>query len=75
MNDYDDLIEALDDLKRVREERQTALNQSGHYDPHNYQAERYVEDVNTATEKLDTVFAKLVQRHQRGCQCPDQPLD
>lgn len=73
-NDYDELINALDELKAVRAERRNALNQSGHYDPHNYQQERYVEDVNKATERLDAIFAKLVRRHQRGCACPDQPL-
>ena len=73
-NNWDELIAALDDYKDIRDTRQADLGRPGHYDPCDYQMERYELDIKDATERLNTIFKTMVRKAAHGCQCPHQPL-
>ena len=60
MNDYDELIEAMDDYRNKRDAWVEDRGRPGFYDPCDTHKEHREKDISDALGRLDKVFRRLV---------------
>ena len=61
LNQYDELLDAMDNYREKRNSWRKETDRNGFYDPQGYQEKRAKREIKKGEERLNTIFSRIVR--------------